>query len=647
MCGLVGIFGLKNIEHHRLSQTLEDMSYAIRYRGPDDSGVWFNLDDEIGLGHRRLSVVDLSSSGAQPMESRDRRFVIAYNGEIYNHLELRKDLLGHESFGWRGHSDTETLVELIASIGVQKAIAKCVGMFLFALWDRLEKKITLGIDRFGEKPLYYGFQNGSLVFASELNALRKFPGFDGLINRQSLDQLVKKNCIGAPNSIYLNIYKLKPGHLIELSRDDLSKKLIKKFQYWNALDLMTQPRRSESEIGLEEAKDHLESLIKRSIGEQLIADVPVGVFLSGGIDSSLVAAIMQSKVIEPIKTFSIGFSDKRYDEAPYAHKIAKFIGSDHNELYLSEKNIVDTAIEVHQYYDEPFADSSQIPMIHLAKLAKSKVTVCLSGDGGDELFGGYNRYIAIEKWWTLLSLMNPILKKLIAEILTYSVNENILKRVEGIVKLVGVMPIGSIEEKLYKLASALNARSELDVYEQFTTHWSGKGCVLLESESAQNSDVLMSGVEQPWEKMMILDTFGYLPNDILTKVDRAAMSQSLETRIPLLDHRVFEYAWSLPANYLIKNGSGKLILKELLKKYIPLELFNRPKKGFGVPLGEWLRGPLRDWAEDQISLERLTNEGYFDPKPIRKKWAELMNGRGGWQYHLWDVIAFQAWNQRK
>ena len=636
MCGFAGFLGAG------VEKLLHQMSDELVHRGPDDSGHWFDAAAQIGISHRRLSIIDLSEAGHQPMLSESGRYVIAFNGEIYNHLSVRKELslFDCQEISWRGHSDTETLLAGIDTWGLEKTLNKLTGMFAFALWDRRERQLSLVRDRLGEKPLYYGWQregeHASFLYGSELKAFRVHPSFISEINRDAINLLLRHNCIPAPYSIYKGISKLAAGSILSLS---LKNKEPKIRTYWSAKDIASEGVNASHNGSDEEVLNELEVLLSQSIEQQMVADVPLGSFLSGGIDSSLVVALMQKFSDLPVKTFTIGFSENGYNEAEYAKAVAKHLKTDHTEYYLSPKEAMDVIPRLPQLYDEPFSDSSQIPTFLVSKLAHQNVKVSLSGDAGDELFCGYNRYILTKRFWNKLSLLPKSLRCKLAKILI-----NISPSTWS--NLFGFLSQGTIGDKIHKAAGVLGSSTVDELYLGMISHWDNPGCIVLNSTNPRTSltdNMSDLSYMDPVHKMMLLDLMTYLPDDILTKVDRAGMGVSLETRTPFLDHRVVEFAWHIPLSKKIRKGQGKWILRQLLYKYIPKELIERPKMGFGVPIGSWLRGPLREWAENLLDESRLRNEGYLNTEPIRKKWEEHLSGKRNWQYHLWDVLMFQAW----
>jgi asparagine synthase (glutamine-hydrolysing) len=636
MCGIVGCFG-RNVG----SDAVTRMSDALVHRGPDDSGVWVDEEAGIGLGHRRLSILDLSPAGHQPMASASGRYVIAFNGEIYNHLELRRDLDG---ITWRGHSDTETLIAAIERWGVEKSLQRCVGMFAFGLWDRSRRELTLARDRLGEKPLYFGWQGDSFLFASELKGIRAHPAFRSDIDRDALALYMRHNAIPGPRSIYRGIAKLAPGTFLTL-RDGQRDPIVA--PYWS-VDAAVDAGRKAPFVGSdEEALTELDRLLRQSIAGQMLADVELGAFLSGGIDSSTVVALMQAQSARPVRTFSIGFHEQGYDEAKFAHAVAAHLGTEHTELYVTPEEAMAVIPRLPTLYDEPFADSSQIPTFLVSQLARRHVTVSLSGDAGDELFGGYNRYFWSKAIWRRLGWAPAPMRTALAGMLTGLSPANWNRALAGISSLAGPGSRWSNPgDKIHKLAGILGAKGPEEIYHSLVSHWDNPSAVVkggTEPLTVLTGSHGRKSFPDFESQMMYLDQLTYLPDDILAKVDRAAMGVSLETRVPFLDHRLVEFAWTLPLSLKIRDGQGKWLLRQLLRRHVPDHLFERPKMGFGIPIDSWLRGPLRDWAEALLATDRLTREGFFDPAPIQLKWQDHLSGKRNWAYHLWDVLMFQAW----
>jgi asparagine synthase (glutamine-hydrolysing) len=640
MCGLTGFLGgLGDLDTDEA--LLHRMADKLMHRGPDDAGVWCDSVQRIGFGHRRLAIVDLSPAGHQPMVSACERYVIAFNGEIYNHLALRQ-LLGNVA--WRGHSDTETLLAGIAAWGLEATLIKSIGMFAIALWDRQTQALSLARDRMGEKPLYYGWQGSGtarvFLFGSELNALKAHPAFAADIDRDALCLLMRYGYIPAPHSIYRGIAKLEPGALLTVSLSQPDPKI---WKYWDAVQAAAAGVANPFVGSPCEAVDALEALTGEAVRQQMMADVPLGAFLSGGVDSSTVVALMQAQSARPIKTFTIGFDDAGYSEAIHAKKIAQHLGTEHTELYVSPAQAMDVIPRLPGMYCEPFADSSQIPTYLVSQLAKQHVTVSLSGDAGDELFCGYNRYQITAGLWKKLSGIPAPLRRITAKGIT-SITPQTWNRYAGF------LPWTSVGDKMHKGAGVMASTSAAELYLGIVSSWIDPSAVVIRGTEpatflAANAPLLfgLSDVQ----RMMALDTVTYLPDDILVKVDRAAMANSLESRVPFLDHRMVEFAWRLPMEYKLRDGQTKWALRQVLYRHVPRELIERPKMGFGFPIDKWLRGPMRGWAEDLLSEARLKREGYFYPGLIRQKWAEHLSENRNWSSQLWAVLMFQAWLEQE
>ena len=650
MCGVVGFLTRGRGTEEPMALVARKMADALIHRGPDDAGVWVDEAAGIALGHRRLSILDLSAAGHQPMRSVSGRYVIALNGEIYNHLEIREDLNRSGSqVSWRGHSDTETLLAAIDRWDLKEALRRSVGMFALALWDRQERVLMLACDRVGEKPMYFGATGGTLLFASELKALRAHPGFDDTIDRDALSLFMRHNYVPGPKSIFRHVSKLLPGTIVRFDeKANLTKPASETF--WSFTEAAVEGLRKPFDGDEISAQQELERVLRRSIAGQMVADVPLGAFLSGGVDSSTVVALMQAQSSRPVKTFTIGFHESGFDEARYAKDIARHLGTEHTELYVTAKDALQVIPNLPDFYDEPFADSSQIPTYLVARMARQHVTVSLSGDAGDELFGGYNRYFWATNLWRHISPLPAPLRRGLGHMLAMLPQS----KWDTMFKFLGpAMPtrlrVTRAGEKVHKVASMLSCSSPEAIYCDLISHWSDPVDLVLQSEELPTplTDRRAWLDSRDFEsRMMFLDSISYLPYDILVKVDRAAMAVSLETRVPMLDHRVIEFAWRLPLEMKIRNGEGKWLLRQVLHSHVPRELIDRPKMGFGVPIGEWLRGPLREWAENLLSRGRLEQEGYFRPEQIRAKWDAHIAGHGDWQYHLWDALMFQAWQER-
>lgn len=646
MCGFVGFLG-GVVSADRSESLLRNMADTLFHRGPDDGGYWCDPQQQIGFGHRRLAIMDLSSAGHQPMTSSSDRYVIAFNGEIYNHLDLRTALT-KEGVLWHGHSDTETLLAGFDAWGVEATVQRCIGMFAFAVWDKETLEVTLARDRMGEKPLYYGWQgegdHAVFLFGSELKALKAHSTFGAGIDRDALCLLMRHNYIPAPYSIYQGVSKLEAGCLLTVSLAQPEAAVVR---YWSTAAVAMSGCAAPFLGTPEQAVDSLEVLLKSAVQQQMMADVPLGAFLSGGIDSSTVVALMQAQTSRPVKTFTIGVHQEEYNEAVHAKEVAKHLGTEHTELYVTPQQALDVIPRLPSLYCEPFSDSSQIPTFLVSQLARQHVTVSLSGDAGDELFCGYNRYLLTNKLWKGLAMVPTGGRRLAAKSLTAVTPSRwnfLLGRMQGF--LPGTMRQANLGDKLHKAASVLTSGSVDELYLGLVSHWNDPASVVI---GGTEPSTLLTGNAPDLDgldniqRMMALDSLTYLPDDILVKVDRAAMGVSLEGRVPFLDHRVVEFAWSLPQSMKLREGVGKWVLRQVLYRHVPKSLIERPKMGFGVPIGDWLRGPLRDWAENLLDETRLRTEGYFHPAPIRQKWAEHLSGVRNWQHHLWNVLMFQAW----
>jgi asparagine synthase (glutamine-hydrolysing) len=617
------------------------MARSITTRGPDDAGVWEDEGAGLVLAHRRLSILDLSSAGHQPMHSPCGRYALVYNGETYNHQELREELEDVDgAFDWRGHSDTETLLAAVCHWGLQGALERLNGMFAFALWDAKESTLFLARDRMGEKPLYYGRSGKSFLFGSELKALAAHPEWSGEVDRNALALYMRHNYVPTPWSIYRGIAKLPPAHFVAIREGGST--VDEPQCYWNLAQVAEKGVSGFTEDS-ETLTDELEKLLRDAVSRRMAADVPLGAFLSGGYDSTTIAALMQAQSRRPIKTFTIGFHEEGYNEAVHARAVAEHLGTDHTELYVTPEQAMSVIPKLPMIYDEPFSDSSQIPTYLVSQLARKDVTVSLSGDGGDELFYGYGRYFKTEQIWGKLSRIPLPLRRLTAAAMVKAPG-NVLESVMQL--LPQKYRIKHLADRLPKIAEILGHQTGEAFYKEMVSHSKDPGKLVLgatEPETILSRSDRLPNLPGLQERMMYLDSMTYLPDDILTKVDRASMAVSLEARVPLLDHRLVEFAWQVPTEYKYRYGQGKWLLRQVLYRYVPPELMDRPKMGFGVPIEQWLRGPLREWAEELLNEERLRKDGFFDPGPIRTMWEEHVSGKRRWHYYLWDVLMFQAW----
>ncbi|RYE43039.1 MAG: asparagine synthase (glutamine-hydrolyzing) [Hyphomicrobiales bacterium] len=659
MCGIAGVFAFG--PSGGLERIARDMGASLHHRGPDAGDVWVDAVGQVALAHRRLAVVDLSPAGNQPMRSPSGRLVVVFNGEIYNHLDIRAELRAAGlSPSWRGTSDTETLAAALEHWGITGTLERTVGMFALAVFDTNSRTLTLARDRFGEKPLYYGWTAGTFAFASELKAMRSLPSFRNAVSRRALAEYLRYAYVPAPFSIYEDIFKLEPGCILTIDRTPPAQPpgqvpiapaaygSLRLQRYWSLSDAVA--RGQVSQIHSEpEALELLNARLNEAVRLQCQADVPLGAFLSGGVDSSAIVALMQKQTSRPVQTFTVAFDEEGFDESVHARAVARHLQSDHSELHVSAEDARSVIPRLPFMYDEPFGDSSQIPTHLLCQAARKHVTVALSGDAGDELFGGYNRYLWGPRIWDKVSVLPYPARQVLS----------------GGVRLAATLPLdrmtptrrmkGAVRasEKLHKLAHAMHgARSVDELYRNLCSQWKKPHSVVLGLECDAAAHPLpaeiarcLAGIHDPQARMMLQDAVTYLPDDILCKVDRAAMAISLETRVPFLDHRVAELAWRLPPSMKIRGGTGKWALRQILYRHVPRNLIERPKAGFAVPVGRWLKGPLREWAEDHLDAGRLAREGFLNSAPIRKAWAEHLDGRQDWTSQLWTVLMFQTWLQ--
>jgi asparagine synthase (glutamine-hydrolysing) len=644
MCGIAGFIGAARNFGGGAVTTAEaiaqGMAERIAYRGPDDQGIWIDAETETALVHRRLSVIDLSAAGHQPMLSANERYVISYNGEVYSFQPIAAELAarGHT---FRGHSDTEAILESFALNGVEATLKQTIGMFAIALWDRRERTLTLMRDRLGIKPLYWAKFGKTFIFGSELKALRAHPGWTPRIDQSAVAAFMRHNYIPAPRTIYEGVHKLEPGTILTLPWQ--GEPVISRF--WDARNVARNGSRNQIEGSDAELTERLESLLQDAVGRRMIADVPLGAFLSGGVDSSTVVALMQAAQSGTVKSFSIGFDIEGYSEAHHAAAVARHLHTDHTELTVTAHDALDVIPRLADFYDEPFADSSQIPTYLVSAMTRKHVTVALSGDGGDELFAGYNRYQLAQRFWRSLSLMPRAVRKGAATAITAVRPDRWTQFLAALPQRLRPPQAG---DKVHKAAAILRLDSPDAVYRRLVSHWDPSeimpqvtepGGILDDASLAKDFPDLLA-------RMQFLDLVTYLPDDILTKVDRASMAVALEVRVPLIDHRVVEFAWRLPENAKVRNGTSKWLLRQVLYRHVPPELIERPKMGFGIPLGEWLRGPLRDWAETLLGEQRLRDAGLLDAAVVRRYWHDHLDGRRNWQYLIWDVLMLEAWRER-
>ncbi|HEX7754825.1 MAG TPA: asparagine synthase (glutamine-hydrolyzing) [Niabella sp.] len=611
MCGITGFINKKSFDSVASQEVIMAMANKIAHRGPDDAGYWLNEEDGLAFGHRRLSIIDLSQAGHQPMMSESGNYVIIFNGEIYNHLEIRDEIAKAH---WRGTSDTETLLAGIELWGLKKVLEKATGMFAIALWDKKNKTLSLARDRIGEKPLYYGWNNGIFFFGSELKSFTSHPSFAASVNIESLAYYAQHGFVSGVESIYDGIKRVVPGSIVVINANT---EIVSNEPYWSLDNVVSDSVNTRFKGTAQEAIEELESLIIKSVSQQMLSDVSLGAFLSGGIDSSVVVSVMQSLSPTPVKTFTIGFGEQKYNEAPHAKAVADHLKTMHTELYINPENAMSVIPDLSDIYDEPFADASQIPTVLVSKLARQHVTVALSGDAGDELFCGYDRYSNVKQSWNKLSSVPFPLRRLAKFILPAN-------------RITNGLACANIEE----------------FGEFINTQWKGDPRLVKNAVAKPVYEPFKSASLEPEERLMYQDTGNYLPDDLLVKVDRAAMFSSLETRVPFLDHKIVEFAWRLPLSIKRKGEINKWPLKTILYKHVPQSIINRPKMGFGVPLEHWLRGDLRPWAEDLLTEQNLKSVGFFDHKAIRKAWMEHTSGKYDRHYALWTILMFLSWFQK-
>jgi asparagine synthase (glutamine-hydrolysing) len=639
MCGICGVLAPPPVSG--LLASVRAMADTLAHRGPDGEGYWTDAAAGVGLGHRRLAIIDLTPGGRQPMRSTAGRFAITYNGEIYNYRDLRRDLTGAGT-RFRTQSDTEVLLEACARWGVEVAASRLIGIFAFALWDAEERTLYLVRDQFGVKPVYWTRLKSAFVFGSELRALAAHGAWAPKVDRDALAAFLRHGYVPAPKTIYEDVFKLPPGSILVVRAGEVPE--VKR--YWDARATAIDGIAKAEALGDSDAVGRLDGLLTSAIERQMISDVPLGAFLSGGIDSSTVVALMQARSAKPIKTFTIGFHEDGYNEADHARAVARHLGTDHTDLYVTAEQALSLVPSIADWFDEPFADASQIPTFLVAQLARRQVTVALSGDGGDEVFAGYNRYSFADAWWRWLRRLRPQLRPIAARALR-AVSPSAWNRLFSPIPTIWRPRM--IGDKLHKVADLLTVDDANAAYRRLVSQWNDPERVAVggrETKGLLWDESVADDIPNFIERMQFLDTVTYLPDDILTKVDRASMAVSLEARVPLLDPDVFRFAWTLPLRMRMRGGQGKWLLRQVLYRHVPPRLVNRPKMGFAVPIDRWLRGPLRDWAEGLLDEARLRQEGFLDPMVVRSRWSEHLRGHRNWQYSLWCVLMFQEWQDR-
>ncbi|TXH69272.1 MAG: asparagine synthase (glutamine-hydrolyzing) [Thiothrix sp.] len=636
MCGIAGFLGFNHLSDP--ASTLERMTISLKHRGPDAQGLWLDSEAQIALGHRRLAIVDLSAAGQQPMYSACRRYICVFNGEIYNHQILRTELERQQAAPkWRGHSDTETLLACFVHWGVERTLQKTVGMFAIALWDQQERSFYLMRDRMGEKPLYYGWIGAQFAFASELKALRQLPSFQAELDRDALAKYMQCAYVPSPNSIYQNIYKLEPGCFLAFKPSELTHTSVQPQVWWSSLEVALNGQQ-QLITDQTEALYCLEQQLKLAVNLQAQADVPLGAFLSGGIDSSLIVSLMQAQHSQAIRSFTVAFEQAGFNEAQHARAVAEYLGTSHTEFKVTAQDALEVIPLLPQLYDEPFADTSALPSFLISRCARQQVTVALSGDAGDELFGGYRSYLFAQKIWTKAARVPSALRKKLLQVL--------LKLPISRLNRLLLQSDQQLGEQLQKIAHALQASDSVyALFPRLSQHWQQPESLVIgaqTSELAWSMSKLAPHFSQVESAMMLFDTLTILPDDMLCKVDRAAMGASLETRVPFLDHRVFELAWRIPLEFKIHQGQGKWLVRQLLYKYLPEAMVNRPKQGFNVPLASWLRTDLRTWAEDLLDRNLIRQQGYLNADLVQNEWQGFLKGAAN-QQRLWCILMFQAW----